>query len=204
MVRFLNPTIYSLGKRSSYAADMHDIVSGCKLVCPAVPGFDLATGWGTPNSQPVVSSLTSTAAARRLRAFVVGKFVYGAGWFQQARLPFKSQADGFTGSVALSVSGLPTGVTGTFGASERQKAALSTLTLTAASGAASGTSALTIQGTSGTLTSQVGLSLQVTGIAGYTLNTSAATVSIVQAGTASAVFAFGSHERIPREWLTWS
>ncbi len=90
---------------------------------------------------------------------------------------------GFTGSVSLSVSGLPAGVTGSF--STISPAGSSILTLTAASDAAPGTAAISIQGVSGTLTSQVRLSLRVSGIPGYTLKTSAASVSIGQTGTAS-------------------
>ncbi len=184
VVGFLNPTIYSLGKGSSYATGMHDIVAGTNGFS-AVPGFDLATGWGTPNGQPMINDLTSTAAAPSFTlSSSVSSSTVPAGSSSTATIQITKQT-GFTGSVALSVSGLPTGVTGTFSAVSASGA--STLTLTAASGAASGTSALTIQGTSGTMTSQVGLSLQVTGIAGYTIKASAAAVSIVQAGTASAV-----------------
>lgn len=56
---------------------------------------------------------------------------------------------GFTGTVALSISGLPTGVTASF--SPSSTSGTSTLTLTAASNATGGNSVLTITGTSGSL-----------------------------------------------------
>ena len=46
---FINPTIYPLGLGSGYDADFHDITSGNNGY-PAVTGYDLATGWGSPNS----------------------------------------------------------------------------------------------------------------------------------------------------------
>ena len=67
--------------------------------------------------------------------------------------------NGFTGSVALSATGMPSGVTATFGSIS--KAGASTLTLTASSTAATGTSSVTITGTSGTLTHTTTVSLTV-------------------------------------------
>jgi len=68
---------------------------------------------------------------------------------------------GFKGSVNLSVSGLPSGVTASF--SPTSTTGASTLTLTASSTASGGTSALTITGTSGDLTETTTLSLSIHG-----------------------------------------
>ena len=46
---FINPTIYPLGLGSGYTTDFHDITSGNNGY-PAVVGYDLATGWGSPNT----------------------------------------------------------------------------------------------------------------------------------------------------------
>src|ERR1700722_109232 len=45
---FINPTLYTIGLGSSYAADFHDITSGSNGYS-ATKGYDLATGWGSPN-----------------------------------------------------------------------------------------------------------------------------------------------------------
>jgi uncharacterized membrane protein len=66
---------------------------------------------------------------------------------------------GFTGSVKLAVSGLPTGVTAAFGTNPTTGS--STLTFTATTTAATGTSNITITGTSGTLTATTTLPLTV-------------------------------------------
>jgi len=70
-----------------------------------------------------------------------------------------TDAGGFTGNVTLAISGLPTGVTASFGTNPT--AATSVLTLTASSTAATGTSNLTITGTSGTLTATTSIALTV-------------------------------------------
>jgi hypothetical protein len=67
---------------------------------------------------------------------------------------------GFSGSVAFSASGLPSGVTASF--SPTSSATGTTLTLTAASSAAASTSAIVVTGTSGTLTRTTTINLSVT------------------------------------------
>jgi hypothetical protein len=179
---FLNPTLYTLGNTPDYAAGMHDIVTGTNGYS-AIPGFDLATGWGTPNGQAMINGLSSTTPAPSftLSSSVSSTSVH-AGSYTTAMIQITMQT-GFTGSVSLSVSGLPAGVTATFSAVG--PTGVSTLTLTAASDAAPATASISIQGVSGSLISQVSLSLRVSGIPGYTLKTSTDSVSIVQAGTAS-------------------
>jgi len=77
-----------------------------------------------------------------------------------------TQLNGFTGSVALSASGLPSGVTASFSPSSTTGS--STLTLTASSTATTGTKAITITGTSGSLTHTTSLSLTVNPAGGST------------------------------------
>ncbi len=67
---------------------------------------------------------------------------------------------GFSGSVTLSASGLPSGVTAAF--SPNPTTTTSTLTLTASATAATGTSTITITGVSGSITETTTLSLTVT------------------------------------------
>ena len=67
--------------------------------------------------------------------------------------------NGFSGSVTLSASGLPSGVSAGF--NPNPTSTNSTLTLTASATAATGTSSVTVSGTSGTLTSTTTLNLTV-------------------------------------------
>ncbi|GAA0718190.1 hypothetical protein [Dokdonella soli] len=66
---------------------------------------------------------------------------------------------GFSGSVSLSASGLPSGVTAAF--SPANTTGTSTLTLTASSTATTGTATVTVTGTSGTLSHTATISLTV-------------------------------------------
>ena len=75
-----------------------------------------------------------------------------------------SPQNGFSGSVALSASGLPTGVTASF--SPASTTGSSTLTLSASSTAATGNATVTITGTSGSLTHTTTLSLAVSASGG--------------------------------------
>jgi subtilase family serine protease len=48
-IGFINTTIYAAGLGSGYAGYFHDITSGSNGAYSAVTGYDLVTGWGTPN-----------------------------------------------------------------------------------------------------------------------------------------------------------
>lgn len=47
-IGFLNPLVYAIGKGTNYAASFHDTTVGDNSGFPAVTGYDLCTGWGTP------------------------------------------------------------------------------------------------------------------------------------------------------------
>jgi len=53
---FINPTIYPLGLGKGYGTAFHDITSGSNGF-PAVKGYDLATGWGSPNTDGLINVL---------------------------------------------------------------------------------------------------------------------------------------------------
>lgn len=61
-VGFLNPSIYTIGQESSFGSKFHDVVLGETNYEPgygfyAVPGYDLATGWGSPAGQDLINAL---------------------------------------------------------------------------------------------------------------------------------------------------
>jgi len=55
---FINPAVYTIGLGTSYNANFHDITVGSNG-WPATKGFDLNTGWGSPNGATLINSLTS-------------------------------------------------------------------------------------------------------------------------------------------------
>jgi uncharacterized membrane protein len=185
-VGFLNPTLYVIGNGSDYGGDLHDIVTGSNGFA-AVPGFDLATGWGTPAGQPLINDLTATAGTPSFGLSAAPTAVSVADGSGASAAIQVTRRNGFAGSVTLSVSGLPRGVAGTFGAIGSTGA--SQLSLTASGGAAPGSYAIAVNGVSGSLTSSVGLSLQVTAGAGFSLQTTPAAVNIAPGGTAVASIA---------------
>ena len=93
---------------------------------------------------------------------------------------------GFTGSVTLSASGLPAGVTASFGTNPTTST--STVTFSASSTATTGTSTVTITGTSGSLTHTTTVSLTVTAPAqpDFSLSASPTSVAVTQGGTGSS------------------
>jgi hypothetical protein len=62
-VGFLNPALYSIGGGTGYAAAFHDITNGNNFSgssparFAAVAGYDLCTGWGTPNGTNLINAL---------------------------------------------------------------------------------------------------------------------------------------------------
>lgn len=65
-VGFLNPALYRIGKRPPVSVyPFHDIVSGnntwsgSQYAFYAVPGYDLCTGWGTPNGTNLINALVA-------------------------------------------------------------------------------------------------------------------------------------------------
>ena len=58
-IGFINPYLYSFGVSSSYGTDFHDITSGKSGSYSAVTGYDLVTGWGSPNGQGLINALVT-------------------------------------------------------------------------------------------------------------------------------------------------
>jgi kumamolisin len=58
-IGFLDPIIYPIGVSSSYGTDFHDITSGKSGSYSAVTGYDLVTGWGSPNGVNLINALVA-------------------------------------------------------------------------------------------------------------------------------------------------
>ena len=62
-VGFLNPALYALGTSADYTNNLNDITVGNNAtptsggLYPAVPGYDLCTGWGSPRGSNLIHSL---------------------------------------------------------------------------------------------------------------------------------------------------
>jgi cytochrome c oxidase assembly protein Cox11 len=63
-IGFMNPPVYNIGLGANYLTDFHDITvgdntwSGSPTKFYATNGYDLCTGWGTPNGMNLINALT--------------------------------------------------------------------------------------------------------------------------------------------------
>jgi len=64
-VGFINPAVYAIGKSANYTTDFHDIRTGnntnpvSHTNFLAVAGYDLCTGWGTPNGMDLINAFAT-------------------------------------------------------------------------------------------------------------------------------------------------
>jgi subtilase family serine protease len=71
-VGFLNPSIYTIGRRGNYTSDFHDTTTGNNFSSSsptrfaATTGYDLCTGWGTPNGTNLINALVGSAVSTPL------------------------------------------------------------------------------------------------------------------------------------------
>jgi hypothetical protein len=93
---------------------------------------------------------------------------------------------GFTGSVSLSTSALPSGVTASFGTNPTT--GTSVVTFTASSTATTGTTSVTITGTSGTLshTTSISLTVNATATPNFSLSASPSSLTVKQGTSGSS------------------
>jgi subtilase family serine protease len=56
-VGFIDPELYSIGLGSGFKTDFHDITSGSNGGYSAVVGYDLVTGWGSPQGVNLINAL---------------------------------------------------------------------------------------------------------------------------------------------------
>ena len=105
-----------------------------------------------------------------------------------------SASNGFNSPVALSASGLPSGVTASFSPASLSGSGVSVLTLHATSGAASGSRTITITATGGGLSKSVKLALSVIGQPNFTLSESPNTATLARGS--STTFGFTLTETV--------
>jgi subtilase family serine protease len=190
---FLNPLIYPIAFGSSYDSNFHDITSGNNGY-PAVTGYDLVTGWGTPNGATLINTLTGSATPSFTLSDSPSSLTIAAGGASGTTTITVTDLNGFTGSVSLAASGLPSGVSAAFGANPTT--GTSTLTLTASASATTGTKTVTITGTSGSLVATTTLALTVSAAASpnFTITASPASLAVKQGGKGTSTIRITSKD----------
>ena len=149
-------------------------------------GWDFATGIGTVNAANLASNWPGGLAGF---AFVASptsvSIVQGGNGTSTITV---TALNGFSGSVTLVASGLPSGVTATF--NPNTTTSTSTLTLKASATAATGTAMVSITGTSGSLTASTTIALAVSesSVGSFTLTAAPKTLTVAAGGsTTSAI-----------------
>jgi subtilase family serine protease len=102
----LNPLIYPIGVGSGHGAAFHDITVGDNFnsespsLYSAVAGYDLVTGWGSPNGAGLITALTTSAPGFSLLVSPSSQTINPGqeGSFQMT----VTVSGGFSGSVSLS------------------------------------------------------------------------------------------------------
>jgi glucuronoarabinoxylan endo-1,4-beta-xylanase len=138
--------------------------------CPTTQAFTITVTGGTSGSFTLAPSAATLSVAQGSSA---------------TDTITVTDVSGFTGSVTLAASGLPSGVTAAFGTNPT--AGSSVVTFTASSTATAGSSTVTITGTSGSLTASSTIALTVVAKPppSFTLAPSAATLSVAQGSSAT-------------------
>jgi len=160
----LNPIIYPQNVTSSYDSYFHDITSGTSGSYSAVTGYDLVTGWGSPNAG-LIGALTSVITPPAFSISASPASVSVAQGSNGSSTITTIVSGGFNSAVALSASGQPSGVTVTLNPASiaAPGSGSSTMTMTVGSTVTPGTYTITVTGTGGGLTQTATVSLTVTG-----------------------------------------
>jgi subtilase family serine protease len=137
----------------------------------ATTGWDFATGVGSVNVTNLVNNWPTSAP--NFIVLPTPNTMFVASGSSGTSTITITPVNGFSGSVTLSASGLPKGVTAAFRTNPATSS--STLTLTASAKATTGTATVTIIGTSGNLTNGIPISLTVAKPS-FTLTASTSTV----------------------------
>ena len=177
---FINPILYTIGLGSGYDTAFHDITSGSNGYSATI-GYDLASGWGSPNGSGLINALTGTTLPPGFTLSASPTSVTVSQGSSGTSTITSTVTGGFDSAVALTASGQPTGVTVTFNPTSITGTGTSTMTMTAASSTVAGTYSITVTGTSGSITETTKVSLTVTGPnPNFTVGASPSTISVVR------------------------
>jgi subtilase family serine protease len=188
-IGFINPTIYAQNVTSSYDTDFHDIISGTSGSYSAVTGYDLVTGWGSPNAGLINALAGSTTQTPAFTISASPTAVSVAQGSSGSSTITTTVSGGFSSAVALTASGMPTGVTVSFNPTSiaAPGSGSSIAKFTVASTTTAGTYTITVTGTGGGLTQTATVSLTVTSGVAAGFSVSASPTSITVARSASGI-----------------
>jgi subtilase family serine protease len=183
---FINPAIYDIGLGANYDTDFHDIATGSNGFA-ATTGYDLATGWGSPNGSHLITDLLSTISTPGFGLTASATTVTTVQNTTATTTITSTVINGFSAGISLSATGQPAGVTVGFSPSSITGAGTSTLTFTVSATAPVGTYRIKVTGTSGSIKEVVTVVLIVTKAPpNYTISASPTSVSVAQGSSGTS------------------
>ena len=190
-IGFIDPIIYPAALGSSYSTLFHDITSGSCGTYSGITGYDLCTGWGSPNTTGLINLLAGSATPSFTLSDSPSSLTITQGGSGTSTITV-NDLNGFAGSVTLAASGLPSGVTAAFGTNPTT--GTSVLTLTASSTATTGSATVTITGTSGSLAASTTLALAVNSTAtpNFSVAASPTSVTVTQGASGTSTITITS------------
>ncbi len=155
---FIDPAVYPLALTSNYDTYFHDITSGSNGY-PAVTGYDLVTGWGSPNGSALINALLGAPTAN----FTIGasptKITVDDGGTFTATITTAAE-NGFDAAITLSTK-FPKDITFSPNPIPAPGSGSSTLTAKVPKTYKPGTYTLTITGTGGGVTNTTAITVTV-------------------------------------------
>ncbi len=194
-VGFLNNSLYAPSKSGAYPLDLHDITEGNDFndgspnLFSATKGYDLVTGWGSPNGANTLNKLAPPPAAGSSQA----NFTFNAASkvlrFTAATASTTltlNPIGGFAGTANLTVSiaGSPAGFTTTLGSSKLDAGATTTLDIHTNASVPGGTYLLAVTAISGGLSHIAYIELL---LPDFSLTSAVSTLYLGQQGTSTGV-----------------
>jgi subtilase family serine protease len=158
---FINPTLYDIGLSSAYDTDFHDITSGSNGFSATV-GYDLATGWGSPNGANLIDALAPASSGSFTLAAAPKKASIAPGGHGNVKIT-AAPSGGFDSAITLTASGQPSGVKVAFKpGSIAGGSGTAAMQVNVAATAKAGTYTITITGTGGSVTETTTFTLTIT------------------------------------------
>ncbi|HEV7926384.1 MAG TPA: S53 family peptidase, partial [Verrucomicrobiae bacterium] len=166
-VGFFNPALYAIGKSTNYTNCFHDITVGNNTNSTTGPdkfiaatGYDLCTGWGSPNGSNLINALVGFGTNNFLLSANPDSINLTIGGSETV-LVLAQPMNGFNGTVSLSVSGAPTGLADSFSSSSTTSTSI--LTLSAGTTATPGTYTINLNGASGSISQTIAIAVNIVG-----------------------------------------
>jgi hypothetical protein len=170
-IGFLNRTIYKAGQGPKYDTEFHDITvgdnfnSGSPNLFSDVAGYDLVTGWGTPNGQNLLTLLGPLPTGPNFGMAALPAILNLSQGDSGTSSITVTPVNGFNGTVALraTVLGQPAGVTAALNPMSIHGSGTSTLTVSTAGDTPGGNFPIVVTGTSEGLTQTAYVTLALPG-----------------------------------------